>query len=133
MALYDGRCRFCTASAERLRATARGALDLADFHEDGALERFPGVTHEDCMRALQLVDRDGRVYEAAEAVARALRLGRPLLGRLALAYYVPGIRHLSEWAYARVARSRYRLFGRTEAAAGRPACDEGGTCRLHVE
>ncbi len=120
--LYDGHCRFCVAQMRRLaRLLPDGAYDALDFQEPGVLERFPGLTHDEAMRALQFVAADGRVYPGLEGVSRALAL-RPL-GKLALAYYAPGLRQLGDAIYAAIARRRYRL-----AAAD---CD-GGTCALHA-
>jgi predicted DCC family thiol-disulfide oxidoreductase YuxK len=44
------------------------------------------------------------------------------------AYYIPGIRQLSDLGYRLVARYRYALMGRAVAAG---QCD-GGTCHLHA-
>jgi predicted DCC family thiol-disulfide oxidoreductase YuxK len=81
---------------------------------------------------MHVVSPDGRVFAGAEGAARiAQRL--PLLGWLALAYYLPGLRQLANLVYGLVARHRYRLFGRrVRDAGGSPAqtCD-GGTCHLH--
>jgi predicted DCC family thiol-disulfide oxidoreductase YuxK len=126
--LYDGHCQFCTAQVKNLIALARwGAVEAVDFQEPGVLERFPGLTHEACMQAMHLVTPDGRVYRGFEAAVRAVAT-RPLIGRLALIYYLPGIRQLCDWLYARIAASRYRLMGKAVAEG---EC-EGGTCRLHV-
>src|SRR5256885_1437150 len=96
--LYDGHCRICTAGARRLAALARpGAVEMRDFQEPGVLAAFPQLTHEQCMRAMQLVTPDGHVYEGAEAVVRTLR-SRPVLGGLARVYYVPGLRTLADLA-----------------------------------
>jgi predicted DCC family thiol-disulfide oxidoreductase YuxK len=120
--IYDGLCRFCTAGARRfVRWMGRVDVELLDLQRPGALERFPGLTHDDCMRAMQLVTPDGRVFRGAEAVARALATRR-FLGAAAYLYYVPGLRRLLDWLYARVAANRYRLMG---------TC-EGGTCALHL-
>jgi predicted DCC family thiol-disulfide oxidoreductase YuxK len=129
IALYDGHCRFCTEQAEKLARMARGAIEIRSFQEPGALDAFPGITHEACMVELKLVGGDGRVYGGAEAVVRALRLGRPLIGRIALGYYFPGVRWLADRAYAWVAKNRYRLFGKTRRAA---ACD-GEACAVHFD
>src|SRR5512134_2787138 len=90
--LYDGHCRFCTASAERMRRLTRpGVLALRDFQQPGVLADYPTLTFDQCMREAQLVAPDGRVYAGMEAVVRAL-MTRRLLGILARIYYVPGIR-----------------------------------------
>jgi len=121
--LYDGACRFCVASSDRLLRLARpGALDRESFRDAGVLDRFPGVTAEACEAAMQLVLPDGRVFAGAEAVARAL-LTRPVLGLPARLYFVPGLRQLADAVYRLVARNRFRIAGRTTT------CD-GGACRL---
>jgi predicted DCC family thiol-disulfide oxidoreductase YuxK len=122
LAFYDGHCRFCTEQAKKLAAASRGKVAIRSFQEEGALAPFPGLTHEACMAELKLVDRDGRVYGGAEAVVRALRLGRPVLGRLALVYYLPLLRWASERTYAWIARRRYTLFGKTHGACENDAC-----------
>jgi predicted DCC family thiol-disulfide oxidoreductase YuxK len=125
--LFDGLCRFCAAGSERLaRWMRRGKVERADFHQPGVLERFPGLTHEACMKHLHLVAPDGRVFVAAESVARALTT-LPVVGLLAWLYYVPGLRQLLEWLYALIARNRYRILGKRVQAG---EC-EGGTCAIH--
>jgi predicted DCC family thiol-disulfide oxidoreductase YuxK len=126
--IYDGLCRFCTAGAHRfVRWMGRVDVELLDFQRPGALDRFPGLTHDDCIRAMQLVTPGGRVFRGAEAVARALATRR-FVGAAAYAYYVPGLRQLLDWLYARVAANRYRLMGKAVAAG---EC-EGGTCASHL-
>ncbi len=121
--LFDGHCRLCRAGARRLQALARrGAIELRDFQAPDALVAFPGLTHDECMRAMVLAMPDGRRVRGAQAVAEALRT-RVGLGWLARLYYVPGLRQLADAAYAFVARNRYRL-GRAQA------CDDAG-CALH--
>ncbi len=135
LALYDGHCRFCTAQAKKLEAAARGRIAVRSFQDDGVLALFPGLTHEECMRELKLVDADGRVYGGAAAVVRALRLGRPIAGRLAAAAYrIPGAGWIAERAYAWIARRRYRLFGKTGAGGAGAAAEGpcgGAACEVH--
>ena len=126
--LYDGHCLFCTAQSRRLAALARpGAVELVDFQEPGALERFPGVTYEACMEAMHLVTPDGRVYRGFGAIVRALST-RPILRWPVLLYYLPGPKQLCDWLYRLVARNRYRLI---RQAVRRGECP-GGTCSLHA-
>ncbi len=125
--LYDGHCPFCTARSKELAALARsGAVTLVDFQQPGALDRFPGLTHDACMEAMHLVTPDGRVFRGFEAAVRAVGT-RAVLGRLAFLYYLPGLRQLCDRFYAWLAARRYRLFGKTEAGQ---ACE--GTCALHT-
>lgn len=127
--LYDGDCRFCSAQMRKLLALARpGAVEAINFQEPGVLARFPGLTHEACMMAMHLVTPDGRVYRGFEAAVRAVAT-RPVVGRLAYAYYLPGLKQLLNAAYRWVAARRYRIMGKT-VAAGECA---GGTCALHFE
>jgi predicted DCC family thiol-disulfide oxidoreductase YuxK len=119
--IYDGLCRFCTAGARRL-ARWMGPVDveLLDFQPPGVLDRFPGLTHDACMKEMQLVAPDGRVYRGFEAAVRAFAT-RGFVGRLGCIYYLPGLRQFLDWLYARVAANRYRIMGKCE----------GGTCALH--
>lgn len=122
--LFDGDCRFCTASAHGIqRRFGKARISLRNFQEPGALDATPSVTLDAAMKRLHVVREDGRVFAGAEAIAR-LVAGVPVVGWLAFVYYVPGLRQLAELAYGVVARNRYRLFGRTGT------CD-GGTCHLH--
>lgn len=120
LALYDGDCVFCTAQAERARRLSGGRLRVAPLQT--ALADVPWVDPEEAVKALQLVDRDGRVYAGAAAVVRLLRLTRPVLGLLALAYHLPGVRWLADRAYAAVAARRYAIAGRTDDGCADGAC-----------
>lgn len=122
LVLYDGTCRFCTGWAAKLVRMAAGRVHTRPCDRT-LLEGFPGITHDDCMRELKLIDPAGTVYGGAEAVVLALRLGRPVLGTLALVYYLPLVRWIADRSYAAFARNRYRLFGRGED------CDD--TCAVH--
>jgi predicted DCC family thiol-disulfide oxidoreductase YuxK len=126
--IYDGLCRFCTAGARRfVRWIGRVEVELLDFQLPGALDRFPGLTHADCMQAMQLVTPEGRIFRGAEAIVRALATRR-VAGALAYLYYLPGLRQLLDWLYARVAANRYRIMGKAVAAG---ECADG-TCALHL-
>ncbi len=126
--IYDGLCRFCTAGARRFRGwMGAGDVELLDFQPPGALDRFPGLTHDACMKAMRLVTPDGHVFSGAEAIARGLATRRRLSWLTAL-YHAPGLHQLFDLGYAVVAANRYHLMGKA-AAAG--AC-AGGTCALHT-
>ena len=124
--LYDGLCRFCQAGARQLMALARpGALDLVSYQEPGVLDRFPGVPLEACQRQMHLITPDGRVFGGFEAAVQAVATRRGL-GRLAHAYYLPGLRWILDFLYAQVAAHRYRIMGKT---AARQCAD--GACAVH--
>jgi predicted DCC family thiol-disulfide oxidoreductase YuxK len=124
--LFDGHCRFCTEQSRRLLRLARpGAIEARSFHDPGALEPFPGVTHDMCMEAMHLVAPDGRVFRGAEAAARALATRR-WLAPFAFAYYLPIVRQASDAVYAAIAARRYRIAGR---AVERGECTDA--CAVH--
>lgn len=122
--LYDGHCRLCVGGARRVQALARsGAVELRDFQQPGVLDSYPGLTRDECMRAMVMITPRGHRFHGAQAVAEALRTRR-VVGLLARLYYVPGVRACADAAYAWVARNRYRLFGRT------PSCADDA-CAVH--
>jgi protein-S-isoprenylcysteine O-methyltransferase Ste14/predicted DCC family thiol-disulfide oxidoreductase YuxK len=126
--LYDGLCKFCTLGARQLSALARsGVIERVNFQEPGVLERFPGVSFEACMRQMYLVTPRGHVYGGFEAAVRALAT-RPVVGWVAYAYYLPGVRLACDLLYRLLAANRYRILGKAVAAGD---C-EGGTCALHL-
>ena len=123
--LYDGHCRFCTRSAHRLvRLVGPDRVRIVSFQEPAVLDGYPGLTHDDCMAAMRLVAADGRVWAGGAAAVQALAL-RPVLGRAALVYFVPGVRQLADAGYRWAARNRYGLGGNVDD------CDPDGTCHLH--
>ncbi|MBI2870864.1 MAG: DUF393 domain-containing protein [Candidatus Omnitrophica bacterium] len=119
--LYDGHCPFCRAQAGKISRLAGPGIELVSFQEKGALDRFPKLTFEECMRELKLVEPDGRISGGMEAVVRAIH-DHALLRFLVWAYYLPAVRQISNGAYRLVARNRYRLNAKE--------CPEG-TCGVH--
>jgi predicted DCC family thiol-disulfide oxidoreductase YuxK len=125
--LYDGLCPFCTRQSQNLTKLARrGMVEAVNFHEPGALARFPGITHDACMKAIHLVSPDGQVYKGFEAIVRALAT-RPLLSWLLPVCQLPGLRTVLDRLYRFMAANRYRFWGKS---ADSRTC-EAGTCRLH--
>lgn len=120
--LYDGHCRLCQEAARWLRRLLGDTgVVLRSFREEAVLASFPGITLAQCEQAMQLVLRDGSVYEGAEAIVRAL--ARRPVGKLLLVYYLPGLKQLVDVGYRLVARYRFRIAGRT--------CDDQG-CALYL-
>jgi len=120
--IYDGDCHFCVEQAARLERLVRGRVALESFRDPGVLSKYPALTRPECEAAIHLVETGGRVSRGAEAIARTLAL-RPALAPAALLYRVPVLRPLADWAYALVARNRFRLRGR--------AC-AGESCHKHT-
>jgi predicted DCC family thiol-disulfide oxidoreductase YuxK len=120
--LFDGSCRFCTASAKQLARRGRG-VKTRNFQDEGVLDAYPKISYEAAMKRMHVVDDAGEVFAGAGAVFRVFRTV-PWLAPFTYIYFVPGLRQLFDIGYDLVAKYRYKLFGRTAT------CD-GGTCHLH--
>ena len=111
--LFDGVCNLCSgwvqfAIARDPAARLRFAAVQSPYGQD-FLRRHD--LPSDSFESFYLID-GGRVYEKSTAFLRLvphLRQPWPLLRALRL---VP--RPLRDWCYDRIARNRYRLFGRRE-------------------
>lgn len=78
--LYDGDCSFCRAGIARWRPYTGGAVAYVPYQQ--ALDRFPDIPRTALAEAVHLVEPDGKVTRAAEALFRALELGgRPFGAR----------------------------------------------------
>lgn len=104
--LYDDTCGLCDAGARRLVRASGGRARLVASHSDEAVRLLPELSNDEFERQMYLVAGE-RVYGGAEAMARTLALN-PWL-RIALLYYVPGIRGLCDAGYRRLAARRHRL------------------------
>jgi predicted DCC family thiol-disulfide oxidoreductase YuxK len=108
--IYDGECSMCRASALWLmrRALSGGRLEILPCRSGVRRERFPQVSEEACLTAMQLVLPDGRVLSGGDAVPELLRRIRGW-GWLAGLFALPGFRPLARRLYAWVARNRMRI------------------------
>ena len=111
LVVFDGVCVLCNGFAgfvhrhDRARvfrfATAQSAAGRAVYAAAGvspeALETF-------------LVCKQGRIFQKSDAVIAAISSFGGLWRAVACARVLP--RPLRDWLYDRVARNRYRLFGR---------------------
>jgi predicted DCC family thiol-disulfide oxidoreductase YuxK len=121
--LFDGQCRFCTASVRSLvRFDWLGKLAYLSLHDPQVAVDYPDLSYEQMMREMHVVDQQGRRYGGAAAL-RFVFLRLPLLVPVGLCMHVPGTLPLWQFLYRVIAERRYR-FGRLEAC-------EGGTCSLH--
>jgi predicted DCC family thiol-disulfide oxidoreductase YuxK len=89
-------------------AIAGGQLQILPCRSPVRAERFPAISENACMTAMQLVLPDGRVLAGADAVPELLRRIRGLawLGGL---FTVPGMRPLGRLVYGWIARHRMRI------------------------
>jgi len=108
--IYDGECSLCRASALFLmrRALSSGTLEILPCASGVRRTRFPRITEEACLTAMQLVLPDGRVLAGADAVPELLRRIRGW-GWVAAVFALPGVRPVARRVYAWVARNRMRI------------------------
>jgi len=121
--LFDGHCRVCTTSMERLRQwDRRQQFAYLSLHDPDARRLAPELTHDDLMREIYLVDPQGRRHRGAAAL-RIVASRIPRLWALVPFLYVPGSLPLWNGLYRVVAKWRYWLGGTED-------CPEGA-CGLH--
>lgn len=109
--LYDGACRFCRSQIAILRRLDLfGRLRFVSLHEPSVAVDFPELSRDALMDRMHVIDRAGHVRDGAGAV-RYLSRVLPPLWPLAVPLHVPGSLPLWQWAYACVARNRYRIAG----------------------
>ena len=107
--LYDGTCNLCIKQVKFWRRISYG-IDFLPLQEN--LERFPQITYQEAMREMKLINTEGIVYGGAEAFVKIVKYSYPILGYIALLYYLPGIHFIANKVYAFVAKNRYRFFGK---------------------
>jgi predicted DCC family thiol-disulfide oxidoreductase YuxK len=123
--IFDGECRFCQWSVDRIRALAEeGQFDYIPRQQPGLDERFPILANSDFNTGLRLIHPDGTVHVGADGVYEIYRRIPPY-HLVAWIYRLPLVKQLFRLGYALVARNRHR-FGRLSADA---ACD-GDACTL---
>ena len=116
--IFDGDCGFCRAWIARWRQLTGGAVDYAPYQQVAG--QFPRIPREAFTRAVHLVEPDGTVTRAAEAVFRALECGGRTLG--ARCYRRSRwFRACTEAAYVWVAEHRGLLSRLTRALYGSEA------------
>jgi predicted DCC family thiol-disulfide oxidoreductase YuxK len=116
--IFDGNCGFCRFWKTRWQYRSGSLIEYTPYQNADVAQRFPEISRERCARAVQFVEPDGRVSEAAEAVCRLLAsMGL----RLPIYFYeaVPGARVVSEAAYRLVAQHRSAAAGVTTMMWGR--------------
>ena len=102
--IWDGECHFCRLWIERWREITRGEVEYATYQE--VAEKFPEISRTEFQRAVAYIDREGKVFFAAEAVYRSLRC-RSSRKWLAWNYdHIPGFASVSETVYKFIASHR---------------------------
>ena len=120
--IYDGECKFCTASVERLaKFDRKGLLSFLSLHDPEVARRWPELSHDDMMQYVYLCTVDGRKFRGAE-VFKYLSMRLPQFYLLAPVLHFPGLMPLWQVFYRAFAKRRYR-FGRIES------CTDG-SCKI---
>lgn len=121
VAVMDGTCALCSAGArliDRFDRSGRIRICPADTGLGRALLRHHGMDADDPESWLFLMD--GRAYESMDAWIRAASVVGGAGRALQILRFLP--RGVQDWLYRRVARNRYRIFGRTDlCAAAKPS------------
>jgi predicted DCC family thiol-disulfide oxidoreductase YuxK len=89
-------------------ALSGGQLEILPCRSPVRTQRFPELTEEACLSAMQLILPDGRIVAGADAVPELLRRIRGA-GWLAGLFAFPPMRPLSRRVYASIARNRMRI------------------------
>lgn len=120
--IYDGECKFCTASVRKLhRADGRERLAFLPLQDPEVARRYPDLTHDVLMQYMFLIPRDGRRLRGAEGFKR-LSTRLPWLYWMAPFLHLPGLMPFWQACYRKFAKQRYR-WGRIESC-------ENGTCKI---
>jgi predicted DCC family thiol-disulfide oxidoreductase YuxK len=120
--IYDGECKFCTASVHKLhRFDRHGRLAFISLHDPEVRARWPELSHDDLMQYMYVVTPEGRKFHGAEAF-KHLSTKLPMLYWMAPILHIPGLMPLWQMFYRAFAKRRYR-WGRIESC-------ENGTCKL---
>src|SRR5262245_21968024 len=102
--VFDGDCTFCRTWIARWQNATADAVDYAPSQQVAA--QFPEIEAAGFRESVVLIEPDGRVSHAAEAVFRS-RAAAPGRGLGLWCYQrVPGFAWASELAYRIVARHR---------------------------
>jgi predicted DCC family thiol-disulfide oxidoreductase YuxK len=117
---YDGLCGFCDRTVQYILQRDRAnRFRFAALQSDLAKEKLPkhGKNPADLNTLYLMVDGGTdreRVLQKSDA---ALRIGRELGGWTKVWMGIVGVlpRPLRDWGYDRVAKARYRIFGKLDA------------------
>jgi lipase maturation factor 1 len=102
--IWDGDCDFCRLWIERWRAMTASKVAYATYQEEAV--RFPEISSDQFNQSVVLIQPDGKVLFAAEAVYHSLAYCRSRKW-LAWSYeHLPGFAAVSETSYRFVAHHR---------------------------
>ena len=104
--IFDGDCNFCRRWIFRWQQSTGDRVEYVPFQDPSVAERFPELPRDRCEQAVQLIDTDGRIYSAAEAVFRVQAVAPWKRWPLWCYQQVPGVAPVTEWFYRFVATHR---------------------------
>lgn len=111
--LFDGVCVLCNGSMRFVMKHERAAVfQFAAIQSDAGQKVLADHDQETEDWDSVVVIEEGRVYRKSDAAVRIARYLRAPWRWLGIIRFLP--RGLRDWLYDRVARNRYRLFGRYE-------------------
>jgi predicted DCC family thiol-disulfide oxidoreductase YuxK len=106
---YDGVCNLCSGLADTIDQSEHGAnFSLNDISKDPLPQ---GVSKEEAMHDVHVVDESGTMYRGADAVLRVLDM-YPGFRWIAALGRLPGLHLIAMGVYRVVEQTRYRIFGR---------------------
>jgi predicted DCC family thiol-disulfide oxidoreductase YuxK len=108
--LLDGSCSHCHEWKETLqRHVPRGSVRYL-AHRSAPLDG-EGAGHEACKEPLAIIEPDGRTATGMEAIVRILR--QSPVGKLAMVYYIPGVKKLADKWLAKRSQERCKFADET--------------------
>ena len=113
--IWDGDCAFCARCVKFIERRIKTDAKIV-AHQKADLQSL-GLTTQQCMAALQWVNRDATIRSGSRAAAALLRsssLGWAILG---VAIDLPVVRLISSAIYKVIAKNRQHLPGGTDACA----------------
>jgi len=124
--IYDGNCVFCLSQVRNLKKFDGGdRLAFMSLHDPEVAQRYPGLTYEQMMKQIYVVNQDGDRLGGAAGI-RYLTRRLPKLWLAAPLTHFPFTLPLQQWCYDQVARRRYKIANKN----GTADCDDG-TCAVH--
>lgn len=107
--IYDGACPICQSAVRWVQRRALpGRFEFLPCQSPERQARFPQISEQACLEALQLVLPDGRVLAGDAAIPEILRRAKGWRW-LAHLFRLPGVGAVAPRVYAWVARNRYTL------------------------
>jgi predicted DCC family thiol-disulfide oxidoreductase YuxK len=107
--VYDGECPYCRKQVGKMkRHDVDEVFDYVPRQTEDLEQRFPKLAEGDFNTGLRLIETDGTIFVASDAIyhiARRLRGWR----NWTWLYRVPGLKQLLRAIYAWIARNRSKL------------------------